>query len=153
MTSLPSRAYAEAISVPEAPAPTTASVVGSASSAQASSVPMTRPPKRVPGSGRFTEPVARITVVAAISVPSKLLPTLTLPSSVTTPWPSMTSMPFFLMSPATPPVSVLTTRLRRSPTAAKSTLGSPTVMPKAPASRTSPRTSATRRTALAGMQA
>ena len=116
-------------------------------------MPITRPPKRVPGSGRFTEPVARITVCAAISVPSKLPPTFTLPSSVTTPWPSMTSIPFFFISPATPPVSVLTTLSRRAPTAAKSTVGSPTVMPKSPASRISPSTSATRSTALAGMQA
>ena len=114
---------------------------------------MTRPPNCVPGSGRFTEPVARITVFAAYSVPSKLPPTLTLPSSVTTPWPSMTSMAFFFISPATPPVSVLTTFWRRAPTASKSTVGSPTVMPKAPASRISPSTSATRSTALAGMQA
>ena len=114
---------------------------------------MTWPPNCVPGSGFFTEPVARMTNFAAISVPSKLPPTLTLPSSVTEPWPSMTSMPFFFMSPATPPVSVLTTFLRRAPTAAKSTVGSPTVMPKASASRISPSTSATRRTALAGMQA
>ena len=37
------------------------------------------------GSGFFTEPVARMTNFAAISVPSKLPPTLTLASSVTTP--------------------------------------------------------------------
>ena len=66
MTSEPRRAYADAISVPDAPAPTTASVAGSSVKAQASSVPMTRPPKRVPGSGFFCEPVARMTNFAAI---------------------------------------------------------------------------------------
>ncbi len=115
--------------MPDAPAPTTASESGSSVSAQASSVPMTRPPNCVPGSAFFTEPVARITVLAAISVPSKLPPTLTLPSSVTDAWPSMTSMPFFLKRPETPPVSVLMTFLRRSPTPSKSTIGSETAMP------------------------
>ena len=57
-TSAPRRTYALAISVPEAPAPTTASFAGSSSSAQASSVPITRPPNSVPGIGRLTEPVA-----------------------------------------------------------------------------------------------
>ena len=42
---------------------------------------------------------------------------------------------------------------RRSLTAPKSTVGSPTVMPKSPASRTSVRMSAERSTALAGMHA
>ena len=60
-TSVPSRPYAEAISAPDAPAPTTASRCGSSSSAHASSVPMTRPPNSVPGIGLGTEPVARIT--------------------------------------------------------------------------------------------
>ncbi len=115
--------------MPEAPAPTTASVAGSSGSAHASSVPMTRPPKCVPGSGFFTEPVARMTNLAPYSVPSKLPPTLTLASSVTTPCPSMTSMPFFLNSPDTPPVSVLMTFLRRAPTPSKSTVGSDTVIP------------------------
>ena len=58
-------------------------VSGSSSSAHASSVPMMRPPNSVPGIGLGTEPVARMTVFASISVPSKLPPTLTLPSSVT----------------------------------------------------------------------
>ena len=59
------RPYAEAISAPDAPAPITASVLGSSSSAHASSVPITRPPKLVPGTGLGTEPVARITVFAS----------------------------------------------------------------------------------------
>ena len=89
-TSVPSRPYAEAISAPEAPAPTTAILPGSSGSAHASSVPITRPPNCVPGIGFGTEPVARIThLVASISVPSKLPPTLTLPSAVTDPKPSM----------------------------------------------------------------
>ena len=63
---------------------------GSSSSAHAPSVPITRPPNCVPGIGFGTEPVARMThFVASISVPSKLPPTLTLPSSVTEPKPSM----------------------------------------------------------------
>ena len=89
-TSVPSRPYAEAISAPEAPAPTTAILAGSSSSAHASSVPITRPPNSVPGIGLGIEPVARTThLVASISVPSKLPPTLTLPSEVTEPKPSM----------------------------------------------------------------
>ena len=115
---------------------------------------MTRPPKVVPGIGRFTEPVATMTPLpASTSCPSKLPPTLTLPSAVREPWPSRTSMPFFLKRPATPPVSVLMTFARRAITAPKSTVGSATWMPNSPASRTSCRTSAERRTALAGMQA
>ena len=47
---VPRRAYAEAISAPEAPAPTTARLRGSSSSAHASSVPITRPPNWRPGS-------------------------------------------------------------------------------------------------------
>ena len=148
------RAYALAISVPDAPAPTTASDPGSSSKPQASSVPMMRPPKRVPGIGLGTEPVARMTPLAtSISSPSKFPPTFTLPSEVTEPWPSMTSIPFFLNRPLTPPVSVLTTFRRRCVTAPKSTSGSPTLMPKSSASRTSCSTSATRSTALAGMHA
>ena len=47
----PRRAYAEAISVPDAPAPTTTIVFGSSLSAHASSVPITRLPNLVPGIG------------------------------------------------------------------------------------------------------
>ena len=43
---------AEAISVPDAPAPTTTSVFGSSDSAQASSVPITRPLERGAGDRR-----------------------------------------------------------------------------------------------------
>ena len=66
-TSLPSRAKPEAISAPEAPAPTTASRVGSSGSAHACSVPITRPPSSTPGIERPTEPVARTTVAASSS--------------------------------------------------------------------------------------
>ena len=114
---------------------------------------MMRPPNCVPGSGLGTEPVARMTVLASISVPSKLPPTFTLPSSVTEPWPSMYSILFFLKRPATPPVSVLMTFCRRSMTLPKSTLRSGTEMPKSSASSISASTSATRRTAFAGMHA
>src|SRR6476469_9103017 len=77
---------AEAFSAPDAPAPTTTIVFGSAGSAHASSVPITRPPNCVPGIGFFTEPVARMTAFAtSISSPSKLEPTFTLPSAVTEP--------------------------------------------------------------------
>ena len=115
---------------------------------------MTRPPNWVPGIGFLTEPVAMITQrLATISEPSKLPPTRTLPSSVTAPWPEITSMPFFLNRPATPPVSVLMTFLRRSETAPKSTSWPLTLMPNSPASSTSVRMSAERRTAFAGMHA
>jgi hypothetical protein len=60
---------------------------------------------------------------------------------------------FFLKRPATPPVSVLTTFWRRSKTLAKSTVRFGTEMPKSSASSISESTSATRRKALAGMQA
>jgi hypothetical protein len=43
-TSVPRRPKADATSVPDAPAPTTASRLGSSRSAQAVSVPSTRPP-------------------------------------------------------------------------------------------------------------
>ena len=65
----------------------------------------------------------------------------------------MYSIVFFLNSPATPPVSVLMTFLRRSDTWPKSTVRDGTSMPNSPASSTSERMSATRRTALAGMHA
>ena len=65
-TSTPSRAYADAISAPDAPAPTTAIVAGSSVSAHASSVPITRPPNCVPGIGFLTDPVASTIVFAAI---------------------------------------------------------------------------------------
>ena len=139
--------------MPDAPAPTTASVAGSSSSAHASSVPMTRPPKCVPGSGFVTEPVARMTPFASISVPSKLPPTLTLASSVTEPWPSMTSMPFFLNRPATPPVSVLMTFLRRCADAVEVDGGLGDRDPVVVGLADLPSTSATRRTAFAGMHA
>ena len=153
VVSVPSRAYAEAISVPDAPAPMTAIEAGRSSSSQAPAVSITRPPKLVPGTGRATEPVARMTVLASISVPSKSPPTLTLPSAVTAACPLITSMEFFLKRPPTPPVSVLTTLSRRAPTPAKSTWGSLTTIPKSSASRISDSTSAERRTALAGMHA
>ena len=112
-------------------------------------MPITRPPNSVPGTGLGTEPVARITVLAWISSS----PTLTLPSAVSEPTPSMTSILFFFIRPPTPPVSVLMTFLRRSLTAPKSIVRSGTVMPKSPASSISEMMSATRSTALAGMQA
>ena len=72
---------------------------------------------------------------------------------VTAPTPSMTSILFFFIRPLTPPVSVLMTLRRRSPTAAKSIERSGTVMPKSEDSSISEMMSATRRTAFAGMQA
>ena len=112
-TSTPSRAYAEAISAPEAPAPTTAIDFGSSVSAHASSVPITRPPNSVPGIGLLTEPVASTIVFAAIVCP----PTVTCPAPASAPSPSISSIEFFLNRPATPPVSVLTTFSRRAVTA------------------------------------
>jgi hypothetical protein len=148
-TSTPRRAYAEAISAPDAPAPTTAIVFGSSGNAQASSVPITRPPNAVPGIGFFTEPVASRIVFALICWG----PTLTAPLPASDPSPSISSIPFFLNSPDTPPVSVLITFSQRALTAAKSISGSATLIPNSFAPRTSLSTSATRSTAFAGMQA
>ena len=89
-------------------------LLGSSSSAHASSVPITRPPNCAPGIGRLTEPVASTIVLAEISWP----PTVSVPLPVRVASPSMTSTLFFLSSPATPPVSVETTFLRRSDTPA-----------------------------------
>jgi hypothetical protein len=110
------------------------------------------PPNDRPGTGRFTLPVARITALPAVKIRS---PTRTSPSAVRAPSPLMSSMSFFLNNPATPPVSVLMTFLRRSPIAPKSTSGSVpfNTIPNSPASRTSVRMSALRNTALAGMHA
>jgi hypothetical protein len=83
-------------------------------SAHASSVPITRPPNCVPGIGLGIEPVASTTVLASMTVPSKLPPTFTLPSSVSEPKPSMRSILFFLKRPPTPPTSVEMTFARRS---------------------------------------
>ena len=112
-TSTPNLANAEAISAPEAPAPTTAIDDGSSWSAQASSVPITRPPNSAPGIARLTEPVASTTVLAlTISEPM-----LTFPSPASAASPSISSIPFFLNSPLTPPVNVETTLSRRFITA------------------------------------
>ena len=67
--------------------------------------------------------------------------------------PSITSTLFFFIRPPTPPVSVLITLRRRSPTAPKSIERSGTVMPNSDASSISETMSATRSTAFAGMQA
>ena len=123
---------------------------GCSSVSHAPAVSMTRPPNFVPGIGLGTEPQARMIVLASISSP----PTVTLPPPASAPSPSITSMPFFLNSPATPPVSVLMTLSRRCATAAKSTCTPPcTLSPNSSASSISALTSATRSTALAGMHA
>ena len=88
-------------------------------SAQASSVPITRPPNVVPGIGRATEPVASTMHFDASSSRSPTLTPLP-PASVASP--STYSIAFFLNRPATPPVSVLMTFWRRSRHAAKSTV-------------------------------
>jgi hypothetical protein len=80
-------------------------------------------------------------------------PTRIVPSFINDASPLTSSILFFLNSPLTPPVSVATTFARRAITASKSTVGSPTRMPKSPASRTSESTSAARSTAFAGMHA
>jgi hypothetical protein len=97
-----------------------------------------------------TEPVAS-TIALRASISAS--PTLTLPPPVSEPEPSISSIPFFLNRPATPPVSVLITFSRRAMTFEKSTVEPLTSMPNSPASSTSDRMSATRRTALAGMHA
>ncbi len=138
-TSLPRRAKPEAISAPEAPAPTTVRRAGRSVSAQASSVPITPPPNSTPGIERLTEPVARITVVAVNSrSPTRTRAGIAFcashplgPDSVpgcdasrsparahSDASPSIRSIEFFLNRPATPPVSVETTFSRRPCTAA-----------------------------------
>ena len=93
-------------------------------------------------------------MVASISVPSKEPPTFTLPSSVTEPRPSITSILFFSSSIPTPPVSVLITLSRCLVAPEKSNSTPLAVMPKPLAvSLTSFMASATRSIALAGMHA
>ncbi len=118
-TSLPSRANAEAISAPDAPAPTTARRAGTSGSAHASSVPITRPPNSTPGIGRGIEPVARIDAargdfhrLGVERVDQHVAVGRQRARS-----PSITSMPSFLNSPPTPEVSVETTFSRRACTA------------------------------------
>jgi hypothetical protein len=77
-------------------------------------VPITRPPNCAPGIGRLTEPVARMIVLAEIVSPL----TVTAPSPASEPSPSITSILFFFISAATPPVSVEMTFVRRAETPA-----------------------------------
>ncbi len=65
ITSVPKRPYAEAISAPDAPAPTTAIDSGRSGSDQAPQVSTTRSPNSTPGIGSATEPVARTTAPAS----------------------------------------------------------------------------------------
>ena len=99
---------------------------------------------------RLTEPVARIVVLALYNEP---LADTVGPLGTRGTSPSIISTLFFLSSPATPPVKVETTWLRRSRTREKSIFGAPTVIPNSDSSAISEATSATRRTALAGMHA
>ena len=108
-----------------------------------------RSPNSRPATGLETEPVARITLPAS----SSRSPTLTLASEVSAPAPSTSSISFFLNSEPTPPTSVLITLARRLATPAKSTSRPLTEIPNSPAWSISDSTSATRSTALAGMQA
>ena len=92
-----------------------------------------------------------ITVFASSSSPPS---TVTLPSFVSEPSPSSTSILFFFIRLETPPVIVFTTLSRWLVTPLKSISGPPfTLTPKSFAWRTSSTMSATRSTALAGMQA
>ena len=93
--------------------------------------------------------MARITVAAASVRPS----TLTSPSAVSEASPSIRSIAFFLNSPPTPEVRVVTTLSRRAWMAAKSTSTPLTSNPNSFAPRISDSRSAERRTAFAGMQA
>ena len=86
---------------------------GSSASAQASSVPITRPPNSVPGIGRLTDPVASTIVLAAICSPLTVIEPL--PASDASP--SIRSILFFLNRPETPPTSVEITFSRRALTA------------------------------------
>ena len=139
--------------MPDAPAPITARLPGSSSSAHAVSVPSTRPPNFSPSTGLGTEPTAITTFSASISSPSFWAPIRTLASSVSAPWPSISSILFLSKRKLTPLVSVLTTFSRWAATPEKSTDVPSTSIPNDPASSTSVLTSAARRTALAGMQA
>ena len=65
ITSVPKRPYAEAISAPEAPAPTTAILFGCSGSDQAPQVSTTRSPNSTPGIAIATEPVASTTALAS----------------------------------------------------------------------------------------
>ena len=152
-TSVPSRPNAEATSVPDAPAPTTASFAGCSSSAHIVSVDRTRLPNWRPRIGLGTEPQASTTLSVSITVPSNWPPIFTFASSSIEPNPSITSTLFFLSSPATPPVSFLTTSSRWLVTPAKLTFTSPTSIPNCAPLRASLATSAALSTALAGMHA
>ena len=88
-TSVPKRPNAEAISVPDAPAPMMHSREGCSSRSHIPAVSRIRGPNWRSSSGLATEPQARITRSASISVPSNWPPIFTLASSVTEPKPSM----------------------------------------------------------------
>ena len=98
--------------MPEAPAPITASLLGSSPTSHAPAVSTTRSPKRRSSTGFATEPVASTTLSVSSSRPSNCPPTTTLASPFNEPWPSTTSTSFFFISPPTPLVSVLTTLSR-----------------------------------------
>ena len=93
------------------------------SSAHASSVPMTRPPNAVPGiglldrAGREDRRPCRSPCTSRCRRPRRCR------RRSATPSPSITSISFFLNSPATPPVSVLMTFVAARATASKSTVG------------------------------
>ena len=103
----------------------------------------------MPGTGLATDPVARTIALDASYTSS---PTFT-PPLLNAPTPSITSILFFLNRPPTPPVNVLITFSRRAETLLKSISRPATSMPNSSASSISLSTSATRSTALAGMQA
>ena len=153
ITSVPRRPKADATSVPDAPAPITASRLGWSAVSHIPAVSTIRPPNWRSPTGRGIEPQARITEPASISEPSNEPPTFTLASSVTEPKPSIRSILFFSNSIDTPPVSVLITLSRCFLAPPKSNCTSPALMPKDFASLTSFIASATRSTAFAGMQA
>ena len=89
VTSVPSRPNAEAISVPDAPAPITHSFFGCSFRSHMPAVSRMRLPNFRSRIGLGTEPTARITWSVSISVPSNWPPIFTLASSVTEPKPSM----------------------------------------------------------------
>ncbi len=148
-TSVPKRPNADAISVPDAPAPTTARRFGRSFISQVAAVSSTRPSKLVPGTGSETEPVASTTFAASYSVS----PTVTLPLPASLPEPSSRSILCFLKRLPTPPVSVFTTLSRCFPAAPMSNDTSPASTPNSAPSLSSVRTSAARSIAFAGMQA
>jgi hypothetical protein len=108
-----------------------------------------RSEKSTLGIGRATDPVARMTFLASYSVS----PTLTLPSLVREPSPSIFSTLFFFQSISTPSERVFETLARRSWRACQSTVAFSTLTPSSAPLTAAWKRSAEWRIVFAGMQA